>query len=246
MGFTTVTFMTLSLIMLPFAFFFFNATKGAFTLMPVLFLFSFVLCAGIANLLYYKGFKYEKINHLEPIIMMQPLFVVVLAALVFPSERNFVVIMAALIASVAIVLSHIKNHHLEFNKHSSLVLISNLFFAVCAIQAKYLLNYFSPFTLYFLRCSLIGLILFVTYRPKLKYLTFKEEEKFALSNIFWIARSVLIYYGYVNFGIIFTTLVLMVTPILVYTFTYFILKERLEMRNLVASAVILICLIAVV
>ena len=49
---------------------------------------------------------------------------------------------------------------------------------------------------------------------------------------------IIVYYGYLNVGVIFTTLLLMLGPIFIYAMAYFILKEKISWRNVVAAIVI--------
>ena len=55
----------------------------------------------------------------------------------------------------------------------------------------------------------------------------------------WVAFRILMYYGYLELGVIHTTLILMLGPVLIYVFAWKFLKEKLEWRNVVAGAIIL-------
>jgi drug/metabolite transporter (DMT)-like permease len=59
-----------------------------------------------------------------------------------------------------------------------------------------------------------------------------------VTGAIWVAYRVIIYYGYLNIGVIFTTLLIMLGPIFIYIFAKIFLKEKLNWRNVVAGIVI--------
>ena len=60
------------------------------------------------------------------------------------------------------------------------------------------------------------------------------------TGIIWVIYRLIVYYGYLNIGIIFTTLMIMLGPIFIYAFAYIFLKEELRWRNITA-AIIIVC-----
>ena len=59
-----------------------------------------------------------------------------------------------------------------------------------------------------------------------------------ITGAVWATYRIILYYGYTSLGIIFTTLLLMLAPILVYVFAHFFLKERMSWKNFVSAVVI--------
>jgi drug/metabolite transporter (DMT)-like permease len=51
------------------------------------------------------------------------------------------------------------------------------------------------------------------------------------------------YYGYIKIGIISTTLVFMLAPIFIYAFAHIFLKEKINVRNIIASVIIIACVL---
>jgi len=49
---------------------------------------------------------------------------------------------------------------------------------------------------------------------------------------------VLKFYGFINFGVIETTMVLILGPMMVYVYSYFYFKEKLYKRDIVAAIVV--------
>jgi drug/metabolite transporter (DMT)-like permease len=192
--------------------------------------------------------KGEKINNLEPAKMLEPLFTILLAV-VFSFfiqgvyKSNTKIIIPALIAGLALILSHVKKEHLNFNKYFLAAIVGSFFFALELIISKLILDLYSPVSFYFLRCSAILLVSFIIFRPKLSNLENKLKLKMLLIGAIWVIYRVATYYGYIKIGIISTTLILMLGPIFIYTLARIFLKEKINARNIIASIIILACVL---
>ncbi|MBU2104696.1 MAG: DMT family transporter [Nanoarchaeota archaeon] len=242
-------FLAIALTMLPFIYFFWKLESQA--LQPInLLIFSLVIIFSMAaNLFTYYSMKWEKVSNLEPAKMLEPLFTIILAIIfsfIFGEilfARNDKIIIPALIAGVALIFSHLKKHHLEFNKYFIAAIAGSFFFALELVISRLILNFYSPITFYFLRCSTIFLISFIAFRPKLNEINNKVKFKILILGAIWFIYRVVIYYGYLNLGVIFTTLMLMLGPIFIYIFAWKFLKEKLDWRNIVAAIIIIGCIL---
>ncbi len=243
--FLIAEFVTICLVMLPFIFFFWKLEPQALTVTNIFIFFLVVLFSIIANLFVYYSMKWEKVTKLEPAKILEPLFVIILA-IIFGFffgeelfERNTKVIIPALLAGVALVFSHIKKHHLTFNKYFIAAIFGSLFFALELVLSRLILDFYSPISFYFLRSLFVLVISYVIFMPHLMKLNKKvEREIFALGAI-WVLFRVLVYYGYIHLGVIFTTLMIMLGPIFIYLFAWKFLKEKLDWRNIVAAVIII-------
>ena len=83
------------------------------------------------------------------------------------------------------------------------------------------------------------------FKPNIRNLKNQTKLQILLIGGIWVAFRIVIYYGYLNLGIIFTTLMLMLGPILIYVFAKIFLKEKLTWKNILASIVILVCVLYV-
>ena len=244
----TAGFLALVLVMLPFIYFFWKMDSLALELKNIL-IFSFVILFSIAaNLFAFYSLKWEKINNIEPARVLEPLFVILLAIIFsfFAAElyeRNLKIIVPALIAGLALIFSHIKKHHLHFNKYFIAAILGSFFFALELVISKLILDFYSPVTFYFLRCSAIFLISFALFRPKFSNLNKKVRFEILAIGVVWFVYRVIVYYGYLNFGVVFTTLMLMLGPIFIYLFAWKFLKEKLNWRNITAAFVIVGCVL---
>lgn len=238
--FVTAVFVVALAFMLPFMFFFGYVDSAIFETTNLL-IFGGVIIAGVlANICYYNALKWEKISHIEPVNLLQPLFIVVLAFIIFPAERNPNIIIPALLAGFALLFSHLKRHHFEFNRYLLLALLANFIGAIEIILIKESLHLFTPISLYFYRSLFVMLFFIILFRPRIfKEIKGKERLLVLGTGALWVAYRVLSFYGYAQLGLTFTTLILMLAPILVYFFAWKFLKEKLEWRNIVAAAIIL-------
>lgn len=244
----TAMFIAAVLVMVPFVYFFWRMDTQALGLKNILIFCAVIVTSIIANLLVFYSLKWEKISKLEPARILEPLFVILLAILFsfFVGElyeRNFKVIIPALIAACAIVFSHVEKRHLKFNKYFIAAIIGSFFFAFELIISRLILDFYSPITFYFLRCAGIFLISLGMFRPKLKSLDKKSIGLIFITGAIWTIYRIVIYWGYTSLGIISTTLMIMLGPIFIYMFARIFLKEKIRWRNIVASIIIIACVL---
>ncbi len=244
-------FLGVVLAMLPFIYFFWEIKEGAFSSMNLFIFFLVVVLSIIANLFVFYSMKWAKLSRIEPARMVEPLFIILLA-IIFSFfidgnlyERNLKVIIPALIAGAAIVFSHIKKHHLTFSKYFTAALLGSFFFALEMVMTRMLLEFYSPMSLYFLRCLVIFVIAFVLFNPKFDKIQNKTKFHILIIGVIWFTFRVIVYYGYINLGVIFTTLIVMLMPIFIYLFAWKFLKEKVTWRNIIASIIILGCVLYV-
>lgn len=241
--FTALSFIVISVIMLIISPFLFEYNKSFFDPFNILFFIVIVIIGTIANVLLFKGMKKEKLTEADSMIVFGGFFTILLSIFIYADERNPYILIPALIASAALILSHIKKHHVKFHKAALLILIATLLFAVENVIIKYLLRTYNPFTLYFLRCVFIALLLGFVFKPDFKKLSKKKYFHLAVAQVFIIIQLVLTYYSYKHYGVVYTSLILTLLPILVYIYAVIWLKEKLEMKKTIAGIVILVCVV---
>ena len=239
-----LSFLTIVLIMLPFIYFFWRMDAAALELKNIIIVGLVVILSLLANIFTFYSIKWEKITNIEPAKMMEPLFVIVLA-LIFSLftegmyAQNSKVIVPALLAACALIFSHLRKHHLNFNKYFVTAIFGSLFFAMELILSRLVLDLYSPLTFYFIRCLSIAILSLIIFHPRLNRLDKKVRWEIFAAGAIWVVYRMIIYYGYVNLGVIFTTLMIMVGPVFIYLFAWKFLKEKLDWRNIVAAAVII-------
>ncbi len=248
--FQTATFFAAVLVMLPFLYFFWKLEPQALNPVNILIFLGIILVSVFANIFSFFALKGEKVSNLEPALIMEPLFTILLAILFsfFAAElyqRNLQVIIPAIIAGLALVISHIKKEHIHFNKYFLAAIAGSFLFALELVMSKLILNYYSPLSFYFFRCSAVFLLSYLFFRPKFSEIDIKLRGKIFLIGFLWVLYRIIVYYGYLLFGVIFTTLIIMLGPVFVYLFARIFLKEKLNWKNILASIIIIACIVYV-
>ncbi|HOR52042.1 MAG TPA: DMT family transporter [Candidatus Pacearchaeota archaeon] len=244
----TLGFLTISLILLPMLYFFWKLDPQALQLKNILILIAVIICSMVANLFTFYSMKGEKISNLEPAKMLEPLFTILLAvlfSLFFQGayESNPKVLVASLVAGLVLILTHINKEQLRFNKYFTAAIIGSFFFALEIIISNLILELYSPVTFYFLRCFGIFVFSLILFRTKLSGVDKKLKIDLVTVGIIWVLYRVVAYYGYLKIGIVSTTLILMLGAALIYLFAKIFLKEKINKKNIIASIVILACII---
>ncbi|MEK6945523.1 MAG: DMT family transporter [Nanoarchaeota archaeon] len=242
----SASFLGIALVSLPLILFLWKTSPGAFELKNILIFIVVIIASVIANAFAFYSLKWEKITNLEPARLLEPFFTIILAILfsfIFGQalyERNAKIVVPALIAACALVFSHLRKHHLEFNRYFIFAIFGALFFALELTLSRLILNYYSPLTFYFIRCLMIFIISVAIFRPNFKKIKTKRVKfEILVSSAIWVIFRVLLYYGYLKIGVILTTLLVMLSPIFVYLFAWKFLKEKIDWRNIVAAVIII-------
>jgi len=236
-------FLTIILVMIPFLLFFWNMAPEAFLLKNILILAGVIISSVLANIFMFYSLKWENLTTLEPARLFQPLFVVLLALIFYVSERQTQsgVLIAAFIASLALVISSIKKHHLQLNKYIVAALLGSFFFALELVISRAILPFYNPLTFYFVRCSLVFLAVLAIFRSKPSYIDKKSWKLLWMIGAVWAAYRSLLYFGFLNFGVIFTTLIFILAHVFIYIFARIFLKEKFTLRNIISAIIIIAC-----
>lgn len=202
-----------------------------------------VLLAIIWNIFYYQGLQREKIVEFEMILLLTPLATVLLTTLFFPEEFNPSVFVAAIIGSVTLFLSHLRKYHLEFNKHAIHLLLAVILIAMETMVQKELLAIYSPTLLYALRVGFLAFFFAIYYRPKVAEVSDQQFRLVFASAVLGAASMITRFYAFQEIGVIFTTLVLLLVPVMTSWLDTRINRTRIKKRTVLAFAIILMCVI---
>ncbi len=242
-NYSAFEFFFIVLLSIPFIYFMWGIERDAFLLRNVLIFASIVIVSVVANLVIAYSLKREDISEFEPIWLMQPLFTILLAFIFFENERNWNIFALSLIASLSLIFSHVKKSHLVFNRYSIATLIGSFLFALELVLSNFILGFYSPFVFYFLRCLFIFLIIFLVFRPSFKILKSKTGWLMALIGLIWIFYRAIIYYGYTNIGVVYTTLLFILSAVFIFLFAIVFLKEKPKAGQIVSAIIIVICVV---
>jgi len=252
-NYTVYSFLAIVIVSIPFLFFFWQLKPEALQLKNLIILFLISIIALLANLFIFYSLKRETLTEFEPIALMQPLFTILLAFILsffisaYSNERNPVILVLALIASISLITAHIKRNHLVYNKYIIAALLGAFLFATELVLSKLILPYYSSWTFYFLRCLIILIIALILFRPSFKKIDKQSHYMVWAVSLLWIIFRVILYYSYETFGIIYTTIVLSVlSPILIFLFARIFLKEKMTRKQIISAVIIVLCVIAAV
>ncbi|MCX6812202.1 MAG: DMT family transporter [Candidatus Berkelbacteria bacterium] len=210
-----------------------------FTTKYILLFLAMIIVAITWNSFYYRGIQSEEIHNFEMVMLLAPLFTIVFSEIFLPNERNLPLFIAGGIASIVLVASRFRHHHLQISRNTGVIVLAMLLMSLESIIIKMLLGVFSPASLYFARTSVMAIIFLIFWRPKLLAMPARCFAYIILSAAFGVVQMVLKFYGFARLGVVETTIILVLGPLLVYFFSAFYFKENLKKRDIIASAIII-------
>jgi len=247
-NYTVYGFLAIVLVLLPIIYFFHDVEEEAFFLKNILIFLLVIFMSILANVLFFYSLKKVKIIEFEPIRLMQPLFTILLAVIVYKSERNWTIVLLAIIASIFLVVSHLKKHHLAINEYTISVYLSSLFFAVELVASKAIIQYYNPFFFYFLRCFFIFLFSFLIFKPSFSILA--KDKKIGVMTliiaVIWVVYRAIIYYGYGAYGVVVTTLLFILAPVFLVILAVFFLHEKPSLKQIISIILMIACVVAAI
>lgn len=204
-----------------------------------------IISASLWNILLSQALQKEKVIEFELIQMLQPLFTIFLGSLIFSSERSIYILPVAIVASIALIIAHIKRHHIYFDKYCRYLLWAVVLMSVEMIFIKILLSVYSPVALYMFRTFFVVLAMWIILRPTFKTIDTKKIFTMIGTAALAVIQMVLFYTAINSEGLVFTTLILILSPILIYLFAICVYKEKITFRIAFSFLVIIICILFV-
>jgi drug/metabolite transporter (DMT)-like permease len=204
----------------------------------LLIFFAMLVIAITWNSFYYRGIQSEEVHEFELIMLLSPFVTVILSEIFLPDERDLGVFVAGLIASSALIVSKFKRNHIQLSKNSGVIFTAMFLMSAESIFIKMLLDVFSPAALYFARTSITAIIFLIFWRPKLLLMPARCFGSVIIAAVFGVVLMVLKFYGFAKLGVIETTTILVLGPLLVYFFSAFYFKENLKKRDILAALVV--------
>jgi drug/metabolite transporter (DMT)-like permease len=147
------------------------------------------------------------------------------------------------IAASALALSRIEKKHLKPNKYTLAMLGFVFFVSAEALLAKAILEVFSPVAYYTFRVGIASLLLAVFLRPNLKTLGKKRIKSTALMSLFITVEYIAFFIAIDQIGIVKTSLIFLLGPVLTLLASKFHLKEKITPKAALADSVIVVCII---
>lgn len=207
-----------------------------------LILFAMMLVMSIGwNTLLAKSLQTEPLHEYETIILMTPIATVLFAAIFLPAERNAHVLIAGIVASLALFFFHFRKHHFELTKTARQTLLAVFLIAIEAVVLRKLLNFYSPALIYAIRVWILTVVFTIMYKPDWKILIIKPVLRgVIMAALFGIIVMVLKYYCFATLGIVTTTMILLLAPVLTFMASYFYFSEHRNFRRDISCATVVI------
>lgn len=211
-----------------------------------LFLFVLMIVLSITwNVFYYQSIQKEKLYEHELIIMLEPLMTILLASVFFPEDLDMRILGIAIVAGVALFVSRLERDHFAFDRYSLNLMLAVMLMALESIIIKELLSVYSPVSLYAFRTGFIFLFFLIYYRPRLAMVSATNLWWVMGSSLLGVIYMILRFYGYRDLGIVHTTLILIISPVLVYIASSSLFNERVRIKTVVSGLIILSSIIYV-
>jgi len=195
----------------------------------------------VTNLIYYRALDRDYLSEILMFDMAQAIPVIIFSSIIFTDERNFTVLIPALIASFAVLWSHWEHHKIKIKKYTlSLLLWAITIAPAGAAISKVLLQTWNPISYEFVRAAILGIIFSAFYIKYTKGLSRKAFFYTLITTVLTAIAWILFYYSFQRSGIVYTVLVFSLQPFLVYLATLFFLKEKFHLKKAVAFGVVLL------
>jgi len=208
------------------------------------YLFLFILMVFLAissNYLSYQCIQKEKLSEYELIGTLGPTITILLTFAVYPKEFNITVLIVSIIAFLALFFSHLEKKHFVFDQYSLRLLFSIALASLEVMIIRQLLNVYSPVLLYTLRSGLIFIFFASYFDPDLLGSLKKNWRVVAAAGFMGSIGMILLFYGYENIGIVYSTLPLVASPLLVLLLSSIFFKEKIKFKTIFGITVILAC-----
>ncbi len=245
--FVATLFIFLALISLSLLFIF-EVSYNQLTPLASFILFMIIIGAILQNWLFYFSLKNRNLSLLEPIRNSEPILVIAMAFLIFPDERNILIIILGVITTIALIYAHLEKNKLKIalDRYAAIAFSAVLISALLNLAYKYVLEYISPISLYIFRSIGVAIILSLLIRPKITSIEKKQLLFFIISALLYSAAFILKFLAIKQVGVSITILILALSPTIIYIFSYLLLKEKITKNQIIASIVIILCIIATI
>lgn len=201
-----------------------------------------ILVSFFYNFLYYFALKKGDLCDVEPLAMLHPLIAMIIALIFYPEERNFWVVGLALTAAVVLVISRIEKHYFKMKKATAAMLGFVVLISIESNLVKTLLEVFSPVALYTIRIGILATLFLLFVKPNLKKVTPVSFWQTLLVAVVVAVEYWSYYYAIHAIGVVKTSLVMLLAPVLILISSKILFKERFTLKKAIASFVILICI----
>ena len=208
------------------------------------FFLALIILSVVTNLIFYRALDHDRLGEIQTIDLFGNLPTILVATFLFNDERNLFIIVPAMVASCALVWAHWQHHRLVIARGTvPFVVWTVTGHPLAASVSKLLLRAWNPIVLELMRSGAMAVVLGFIFSHEIKKASLRTDLLLVITNILTTLAFILFYFSYQRLGIVHTTLLFSLQPILVYIASLVLLKEKLQPKKLVAFCIVLICII---
>lgn len=199
------------------------------------------------NFFDYVGLSTKNLSLREPFANLQPIIASFLAYILFPSERHLKYVVAIVIGAVILYIgSSDRKLKLKLDVGTVYLFLGVVCSAILSNIYKFSLDTISPTYLLLLRT--IGVLVLSTlyFKPNIQGLRKGQLTLGVGSGLIYIVGNMSQLYSIQHLGLNFTILILMLGPALIYLGSSLVLKEKVQSKQLAASAALVAIIISVI
>lgn len=189
---------------------------------------------------YYRAMAVDTVHEVQLIGLLHKFPVIIFSSVLFAGERHIPTIIAATIAALAVLWSHIDHHHIRLeSKTKQFLLYEMLISPFGVVAAKILLDTMHPIAFEFIRTFALAILVAPLF---ISYIGSVGTNGFLLlvcTNMITTVAWILYSFSIQRAGILYSVLIFSVQPLLVYVGSMLFLRERLEWKKAVALVVVL-------
>lgn len=220
-------------------FYFFHATKVTISLVVLI-----ALIDALANYFFFKTFEQTEASVATPILSLAPAFTFLFSFLFLKDSVPLPTLLLSLGIIISIIIFSIDFENFDQFKISTLkpALISSVLFGISAIPSKFLLSNLhaiNSLTLYMFRAGLIALFSLLFLKFPLQNITVKQFRTIFFRGLVVITQWGLLYWALSQGHAGVTITLANITPIFVFFFGALFLKERISIKKVITSVLIL-------
>lgn len=217
---------------------------GVALLTNTLFLLFLMTIVAIAwNVLFYQSIQREKAHQHEMVMMLAPIITIILAAVFFPQELNIHIFILSVIAGFALLYAKGGLLNLRLDATSYNLILAVVLMATENIIIRELLYSYTPVALYALRTLILAVFFMLYYRPRYRQVLPAHWWLIFFSAVLGLGQMLGRFYAFGSIGVIHAMLITMLAPMAVFIASWEVLHERIRLRVVASSLVILGCVI---
>ena len=203
-----------------------------------------IILTIITNLLFYRALDADKLSEMQTLSLLSTIPLIIFTSIIFASERNFLIIFLALIASSSVIWAHWQRNHFQIAKKTKLFLFWTLLISPFGgIIIKTLLEVWNPISLELVRAFALSVILGPIFFKHARKAKLKTISLLIIVNLLTSVAWILYFFSYQKLGIIQTVLIFSLQPLLVYFASIIVLKEKIHWKKLVSFLIILVAIV---